>query len=94
MKCYPSYSCDLDRLKKNFIHKIEKIVKNKRLTKMNDTDILSLPKINPRAPNKLNIPVKYKVSLIGGFILSDKHRVVKSSAKVAPLRTVRLRLTH
>jgi hypothetical protein len=87
MKCYPSYSCDLDRLK-NLMHKIEKIVKNMRLTKMNDADIPSLSKINPRAPNKLNIPAKNKVSLIFFSILFvfENSGIIKNSAE--PQKTV------
>ena len=70
------------------MHKIEKIVKNKRLTKTNDADNPSFSKTNPRAPNKLKIPAINKVSLIFFSIIFffENNGIIKNSAK--PQKTV------
>lgn len=70
------------------MHKIEKIVKNKRLIKMNDADIPSFFTINVSAPNKLNMPAINEVSLIFFSILFDPEKtgIINNSAK--PIKTV------
>lgn len=70
------------------MHKIMKILRNKRLNNMQDADIPSLSKINIRALNKLKIPAKNKVSLIFFSILFvfEKTGIKNNSAK--PTKTV------